>query len=153
MSSRPQPDAVLLAEVAERHRVTEEQVLREWHYGRYGGHYPLTLEEAAEWAYRSRSGLQRLAREQSRQSTARIQEIADRYGLSFMDIVRERRDGDWPDHERAARALVERRTRKIETPPAPRAGLQPRPVPLEWKLLAVVLPLLILALAIALRPS
>lgn len=40
-----------------------------------------------------------------------------------------------------------------KTTPEERAGLQLWQVPLKWKLLAIVLPLLALALFLALRPS
>lgn len=113
MMDRPLPTGESLADVALRHRVTVKDVLQEWQYGRDyfapGMPRPMTLDEAGAMAYKSRKGIEALAKHNAEHHMKMLHGLAATYRVNWYAIVREKHEGDWPDHESAARHLAAQR--------------------------------------------
>ncbi len=107
----PIPSDEVLAEVAARHRVTVKDLRFELEYpsssliswGQWSD-----LEGAAAAVYEKNKAIEHVAKMQADAHMKRLYVLADEYGVPWSAIVREMRNGDWPDEESAARALRDR---------------------------------------------
>lgn len=105
---RPLPSDEVLAEIAARHRITVKALKLEWEYASPYRPYK-DIEAAAAAAYRSRKGIENMSKMFAENHMKRLKALSEQYGLGVMEIVAEKREGDWPDEESAAAHLAARR--------------------------------------------
>lgn len=108
---RPLPPDDVLAEIAARHRVTVQALILEWEYPSPYRPYQ-NIEEAAAGAYRTRKGIEAVATRYAESHMEKLRRLAQDHGVTVQQIIAERRIGDWPDDESAARHLARQRAER-----------------------------------------
>jgi len=107
----PMPSDEVLREVAARHRVTVRDLRSELECPST----PFSNEErwsdldgAAATVYRRNKAIRSVAERWATSHMKHLEALSNQYGVPWQAIVREVREGDWPDEESAARALRDR---------------------------------------------